>query len=145
MSSTTNEASLCLSKGRTHRLSNGFILFGQTMQDTLRVPHYLPSLRQGLFLFSLCFLKKKRRNYRCCHPLTGTPVCSHGKCKKGPSLRLTLPVRGGQVTKQMFTVFLRMICSLLRIDSGPTTTINSAALEWAEKCTMLESGVCDLL
>lgn len=39
----------------------------------------LPSLRQGLFLFFTTF-SSKWRNYTCCHPLTGTPACSHGKC-----------------------------------------------------------------
>lgn len=119
MSSITREATVCLSKSRIWRLS--VVLFSLDMlQDTLRAPASPPSLHQGLFLF----FPTLKKNYRCCHPLTCTTACSHGKCKRGPAfeVRLSLPVRGGQVTKQMFTVFLEMICSLLSVDSGPAIT-----------------------
>lgn len=42
--------------------------------------------------------------------------------------------KGGQVTKQMFIVFLRKICSLLTFEWGPTITeaiFNKAAVERA--------------
>lgn len=97
----------------------GFILFGHAARHfkSSRVPSFIASR----FVFIFPHFKK---NYRCCHPLTCTTACSHGKCKRGPAfeVRLSLPVRGGQVTKQMFTVFLEMICSLLSVDSGPAIT-----------------------
>lgn len=50
-----------------------------------------------------------------------------------------MPVRGGQVTKQMFTVFLEMICSLLSVDSGPAIT-SVTLIEWEDGVTMAEPG-----
>ena len=70
-----------------------------------------PTLRQGLFLFSF---QKEIADV--------VTYYSHGKWPSLAEVSLALPRRGGQVSKQMFTVFLRMICSLLHIDPHPTIT-----------------------
>lgn len=64
---------------------HGFILFGHSARHVKSAP--VPAFIASRFVFIFPrFLKKKKRNYRCCHPLTGTPACSHGKCKRGPAL-----------------------------------------------------------
>ena len=130
MSSMANEASLCLTEQKPYiKTVHAFILLGNTSRHVKSAP--VPAFIASRFVFIfLRFLKKKKKKKKeeitdAVTHLLVLPLALMENVKGAQPRWGQADIaseRGGQVTKQMFTVFLRMICSLLDIDSGPTIT-----------------------